>query len=119
MKDDQVERGNLTPDEIAKIKRSELELLETWIKNLSPEESKTWLDAHSDDLETGLEALLEETADFTTILRVAAPIMQEHPNMVLGAALEIIRKKDQRTLAEAEALDAFERVKNKPSQTKK
>lgn len=118
MEDDQSKRKHLTPDECARIEREERERLERWIKNLPPEEAVAWLEAHEDDLEAGIEVLVQEKADFTAIHRVVAPIIQKNPNMAVGEALDFIRKKDQRTLAEAEALDAFERIRNKPLRKK-
>ena len=114
MKNDQPTRRNLTPDESARIKREVQERLEGWTKALSPEEAEAWLDARIDDLEAEHEALVQEMADFTSIRQIVAPIIREHPNMRVREALELIRKKHQKTLAEAEALDAFERIKNKP-----
>jgi hypothetical protein len=108
----------LTPDEHAKIETEERELIERWINQLSPEEAAAWMDAHEDDLERVMEAVIQERADFVAIREALAPVIKEHPRMGLVDALEFIRKKNHRTLAEAEALDAFERVKTKPLRTK-
>ena len=56
---------------------------------------------------------MQEKADFVAIRQAVAPIIQEHPNLGIGEALEFIRQKHKRTLPEAEALDAFDRVKGK------
>jgi hypothetical protein len=118
MDDEHSQHKHLTTDEIARIERDERERLEEWIKNLSPEEAEAWLDAHEDDLETGMETLMQEKADFVAIRKTVASIIQEHPNMGIGEALEFIRQKYKRTLPEAEALDAFERIKNKALRTR-
>lgn len=110
MADDSRKDSTLTPEEIAKIKKNEQELLDRWIKNLSAEESKVWLDARIEDLETRTETLLRKKTDIEIILRVVAPIVQEHPSMAIGTALDLVREKEQKALAESEALDAFERI---------
>jgi hypothetical protein len=113
MDDEQSQRKHLKPDEIARIEREERERLEGWIKNLSPEEAEAWLDAHEDDLETGMEAVMQEKADFVAIRQAIAPIIQEHPNMEIGEAKHLIRNRERKTLAETEGLDAFDRIMNK------
>jgi hypothetical protein len=76
------------------------------------------MDARIDDLETGLEEIMHEKADFLAIRQAVAPIIQEHPSVAIAGALEFIRQKERKTLAEAEALDAFEHIKIKPVRTK-
>jgi hypothetical protein len=97
----------LTKAETAAIIQQETELLAEWIKNLSPEESTAWLDAHVDELETKVEESLLGVADFEAVMR----IVQGHGNPIV--AIAAVRNKEHRTLVEAEALDAFERIKYK------
>jgi hypothetical protein len=113
MDDGQSQHKHLTPDEIARIEKDERERLEKLVEHRSLEEAVAWLDAHEDDLETGMEALMQEKADLVAIQQAVASIIQEHPNMRREEALEFIRQKHKRTLPEAEALDAFDRLKGK------
>jgi hypothetical protein len=63
-----------------------------------------------------VERYLEaDKADVLAIRQAVAPIIQEHPSVAIVGALEFIRQKEQRTLAEAEALDAFEHISLEPS----
>lgn len=105
--DEHYEYRHLTEAERAEIEKKEKEMLSRWSDNLSPEEAKAWTEAHIDDLETGMEEALQEKADFEAVMRV----VQGHTNPL--QALERLRKEERRTLAEAEALDAFERIKYK------
>lgn len=103
---------SLAQNGVAECVKKNEELLDRWCEQLSPEEAVTWMDAHIEDMEDELAKLEQEKADFEAIARV----MEGHKTM--GEAINFIRKKEHRTLVEAEALDAFERVKDKPIQTK-
>ncbi len=100
----------LTEAEKAEIARKEEELLAGWFRNLPEEEAEAWLDAHIEDLEALGDQAQTELGDWETVARVARPLIREHPGMRLGEAIQIIRKKEHKTLAEAEALDAFQRI---------
>jgi hypothetical protein len=113
MADDRARGWHLTPNQLAKIEREERELPEGWIKRLSSEEAEAWMDAHEDDLERRIESMIQAKADFVAIRQAIAGTIQEHAIMEVEEALEVIRSKGQRTLVEAEALDALERIKNK------
>jgi hypothetical protein len=102
----------LTENEAAERVKKEDALLNRWCEQLSPEESIAWMDAHIDDLESDLARLQQEKADFEALTRV----MEGHKSV--GEAIEFIWKKEHRTLAETEALDAFARVKDKSIRTK-
>jgi len=92
------------------------ELLARWIKDLSPEEALAWMDAHEEDLEAKMNKAQQEKADLEAVLRAARPLVDEQGGTqgTIADAMETIRRKEHKTLAEAEALDAFERIKNNP-----
>jgi hypothetical protein len=105
----------LTDAEKAEIAKRERKLLDGWIKSLSPEEAKAWMDARIEDQDVEIDELEREMADAKIVLQVAAPIIAENPNLfTMGDAMELLRKKKDRTLEEAVALDAFDRIKDKP-----
>jgi hypothetical protein len=106
-KDKEPKPGPLTEKEAAERIRKTDELLDRWCEQLSPEESVAWMDAHIEDLEADLAKLDQEKADFEAIARV----MEGHESV--GDAIKFIWKKEHRTLAEEEALNAFARVKDK------
>jgi hypothetical protein len=67
------------------------------------------------DSENRLERLKKKQADLELVRRTVAEIMVRQPNMTVGAAFDLLRKKYERTLAEAEALNAFNRIKSDPA----
>jgi len=103
---------SLTEGEAAECAKKTDELLDTWSEQLSLEEAEVWMEAHIEDLEDGLAKLQQEKADFEASVRV----MEGHKTV--GEAIEFIWKKEHRTLAEEEALNAFSRVKDKSIRTK-
>jgi len=112
-------RISLTHAEKAEIGKRERKLLDGWIKSLSPEESKAWMNARIEDQVAEIDELEREMADAEFVLQVAAPLIAENPNLLtIGDAMELLRKKKDRTLEEAVTLDAFDRIKDKPGQTK-
>jgi hypothetical protein len=115
---DEQEQVSLTDIEKAEITRRARELLRGWIDSLSAEESKAWMDAHIEDCDAEIDKLQREGADAEVVLQVAAPIIAENPNLLtIGDAMELLRKKKDRTLEEAVALDAFDQTKDKPGRT--
>jgi hypothetical protein len=97
----------LTEAEQAEIFRAEQELLAGWIKNLSPEESGAWLDAHEEDVVAKRSEVEREIADFEAVMQV------ERGGRNPVEAMESLRKKQHKTLSEAEALDCYDRIKFK------
>jgi hypothetical protein len=115
---DEQEQVSLTDIEKAEITRRARELLRGWIDSLSAEEAKAWMDAHIEDCDAEIDKLQREGADAEVVLQVAAPIIAENPNLLtIGDAMELLRKKKDRTLEEAVALDAFDQTKDKPGRT--
>jgi len=112
LNDKNSEAKPLTENEATEHLKKVNELLDRWCEQLSPDEAVAWMDAHIEDLENDLAKLGQEKADFEAITH----IMKGHKS--LGEAINFIRKKEHRTLAEAEALDAFERIKDIPLRTK-
>jgi hypothetical protein len=108
----------LTDAEKAEIAKRERKLLDGWKKSLSPEEAKAWMDARIEDQDAEINELQREMADAEVVLQVAAPIIAENPKVLtMGDAMELLRKKKDRSLEEAVALDAFDRIKEKPGRT--
>ncbi|MBI4874524.1 MAG: hypothetical protein HY822_07820 [Acidobacteria bacterium] len=82
------------------------ELLQAWFGNLSEEEASAWMEAYVEDLQGLIRDLL-------IVQRAALAVSESHPGSKLGEAMEVIRQKPCRTLAEAEGLEAFDRIKYK------
>ena len=101
------EHDLLTEGEKANILKEHEELLTGWIKNLSPEESRAWLEAHVEDIDTTIAEAEREAADFKAVMQVVQGTKDPIETM------ESLLKKEQRTLAEAEVLDCYDRIKYK------
>jgi len=115
---DEQEQVSLTDIEKAEITRQTRELLRGWVGSLSAEEAKAWMDAHIEDCDAEIGKSQREKADAEVVLQAAAPIIAENPNLLtIGDAMELLRKKKDRALEEAVALDAFDRIKDKPART--
>jgi hypothetical protein len=97
----------VTPEERAEIEKEQDELLAGWYRLLSREEAVAWVGAHIEDLQAKIAELEREDADWEAVMRIS----EGHRNPI--EAMESVSKKEQRTLAEAEALDAFKRIKYK------
>jgi hypothetical protein len=106
----------MTPEEIAKVKQETEKLVRGWYQNLSAEEAAAWADAFEEDRLTEIANVEKELAGCRALRWLAK---QCPPGTRLLEAVEMIRQKPQRSLAEAEALDAWDRIKNKETVRKK
>src|ERR1035441_4521711 len=97
----------LTPEERTEIEKENSELLTEWHRSLSSEEFQAWVQAHREDQAGKIAGLEQEDSDIEAVMR----IVEGHGNPI--ATIESVWRKDHRTLAEAEALDAFKRIKYK------
>ena len=99
----------MTPKKRAKIRKQERKMLEGWIQELPLEEAAAWLEAHEQDLAAKLSEVEQEKAGYAALLWLAKLCGTDPLE-----AVEIVRNKANRTIEEAEALDAWDRIKNKP-----
>ena len=106
----------LSEEEAATVIRKADERLDTWCQQLSPDEALAWMDAHIEDLDEQYARLEQEKNDFEAIARLTREGLFPKDKS-LTEAMDFIRKKEHRSLAEVEALDAFDRLKDKPLET--
>jgi hypothetical protein len=100
--------NDVTPEEGANVQKDAERLLTRWLEGLSPEEAMAWFEAYAQDCAGKIDELQSIKSDFEAIARVWPA-----GTPTLGEAIETIRKKEKRTLVEAEALDAFARVRDR------
>jgi hypothetical protein len=79
-------------------------------QELSPEEFVARMEADIEKAQAEIKELEQQRDDWEAVVRVSAAYK------TLGEAIESIRSKQQRSQAEAEALDAFERLDKKARQ---
>jgi len=101
----------MTPEEIRARQEEAKQLFNSWFESLPKEEAKAWLEAYQEDRAAMIKYLEEELAGCEALLWLARDCK---PGDSPTAAVEAIRRKPDRTLEEAEALDAWDRIKNRP-----
>lgn len=100
----------MTPDELSKVEQESERRVNEWYQSLSREEASAWADAYEDDCVAKIIEAEEEVAGCKALLWLAK---QCPPGAGALEAVEMIRQKPSRSLAEVEALDAWDRIKNK------
>jgi hypothetical protein len=101
----------MTPEEEAKISEATEQKIEGWFRSLSREEAYAWTDAYIEDK----SAVLADAEQMLAGMKALQWLTRDcGPGTNPLALVESIRLKENKTLEEAEALDAWDRIKYKP-----